>query len=593
MTTQSLGIRSDVVRAASVSRVRRWRRHWAAALLVAMISALAIASERGKSWTADEDVHLIRGLSYWWVGDTRFNFAHPPLANALQAAPSAVLDEKFDLSSLSGWRRLSPVRLSHQWARRDFELVQHQVWRGRMVTVGFFAALCGLVYWLGMRLWGRKTGLVALVFVGANTAMLAHARLLTTDIPAVFASSVLLAATVRYVRQTGAMSWVWLCLSACLACLTKHSGLVLVAMSAAVVLATAGLGKLRFSGESLGPRVARPLRDFAAIGLVVLLAINAAYGFQRTGWRVDELIAEKEPTSWLRRRNGGDLLDNNPVFSRLPPQLRIPLPMPYLVGLATIAKQNSLGHGGYFAGKARKPGHVAYFPVMLAIKLPVGLLAMFAVGVVAVLRRRVRLSATSAVIAGFGGLYLAAAMRSDINIGVRHVLPFVPVMALLAARSATWLLERVDSMRVRTAVLASVLSVPGGALIAFPHYIGDFNVLVGGPRGGLYVNVIGEDWGQDTAALADHVLESGKSPLYYYTNFTLRRFELSERGVDVRKFSCKKRPPPGGLIAIQRSDWVRKPGCFRWLREREPDATVARHLYVFDNGAAELSSSRR
>jgi hypothetical protein len=88
-------------------------------------------------------------------------------------------------------------------------------------------------------------------------------------------------------------------------------------------------------------------------------------------------------------------------------------------------------------------------------------------------------------------------MTSNLNIGVRHVLPVYPFMYVAAA---TLLAEGVR--RWRTPMIKTLAGI--GVLLAletclsWPNYIPFFNFAVGGPRGGI--DLLGDsnlDWGQD------------------------------------------------------------------------------------------------
>jgi hypothetical protein len=100
-------------------------------------------------------------------------------------------------------------------------------------------------------------------------------------------------------------------------------------------------------------------------------------------------------------------------------------------------------------------------------------------------------------------VYLISAMRSNLNLGLRHVLPVYPFIFLgigLAAEYAWRRWRRVT--KIAAAALGAGLAVE--TLLAFPNYIPFFNAAAGGSRGGL--RILGDsnlDWGQDLKLLAD------------------------------------------------------------------------------------------
>jgi hypothetical protein len=104
------------------------------------------------------------------------------------------------------------------------------------------------------------------------------------------------------------------------------------------------------------------------------------------------------------------------------------------------------------------------------------------------------------------GAYLAASLGSTYNIGARHLLPLIPLLALVAAaRAAVW------PAAARVVALAALASSPA---VAFPHYIAHFSLLVGGPeRGARILNDSNLDWGQDWLRLARAARDEGWKPL--------------------------------------------------------------------------------
>jgi 4-amino-4-deoxy-L-arabinose transferase-like glycosyltransferase len=114
------------------------------------------------------------------------------------------------------------------------------------------------------------------------------------------------------------------------------------------------------------------------------------------------------------------------------------------------------------------------------------------------------------------GLYGLSALSSNVNLGLRHVLPLFPFLyTLIGAGFARMLADR----RRNAAILAAVLAVGLAAetLAAYPDYVAFFNVAAGGSRGGLrLLSDSNLDWGQDLRLLADwqHRPEHRDRPLY-------------------------------------------------------------------------------
>ena len=316
------------------------------------------------------------------------------------------------------------------------------------------------------------------------------------------------------------------------------------------------------------------------MALSIVVFINIAYRFDRTLMTTDAILAADEPKNWISRRFDGNLITSDGVFGILPGWLPIPLPFDYLIGLATIRAQNTLGHGGYFAGSHRS-FNAAYFPTLLLIKTPLTVLLPVVYGCVAAWKERWTDTATTRVLTLFGALFLLMACLSRINIGVRHILPLYPILIVLAARSLLHLHE-VTRQWGRRAILACAAAGLAGVGFNYPHFLGAFNLLVGGSRGGLKISVIGEDWGQDVHALANRALSDNLVPLYYPSVYEVRILELESMGIDVTRLSCGDTIPSAGWLALHITRWKRHPdGCFEWTLNRDPEYSINHHILVW------------
>jgi hypothetical protein len=158
----------------------------------------------------------------------------------------------------------------------------------------------------------------------------------------------------------------------------------------------------------------------------------------------------------------------------------------------------------FFAGDYSTSGWWSYFPVAIAIKTPMAILALAIAGLALALVKRRELEGFSVlcVVAPIA-LFLGAAMASPLNIGVRHVLPVFPLMLLLAGVAV----RAAMAARAQAARVALALVVGGGVLETarvYPHTLAFFNALAGGPaRGGEYLTDSNLDWGQDLKLLKE------------------------------------------------------------------------------------------
>jgi len=153
----------------------------------------------------------------------------------------------------------------------------------------------------------------------------------------------------------------------------------------------------------------------------------------------------------------------------------------------------------YLAGRRSDHGFLLYYLVALGLKCPLPLLG-FAVWGGRVARSWSR--ADQALVAIPAVAVVTAFTLLRVNIGIRHVLPALPALILLAAAGARDLWGR--GRPARAAVLALGVLWMGGVVRIAPQYFPYFNELAGGPAGGhrwlLDSNL---SWGQDDRRLQD------------------------------------------------------------------------------------------
>jgi hypothetical protein len=105
---------------------------------------------------------------------------------------------------------------------------------------------------------------------------------------------------------------------------------------------------------------------------------------------------------------------------------RVNLPAPqYLFGLLRVKQHDERGTPVFILGKVYPRGRWYYFPLVLAIKTPIPLLLLAAIGLASMRKHR--------EIALMALAILLAVMPSHINLGVRHILPIYLFIAILAA----------------------------------------------------------------------------------------------------------------------------------------------------------------
>jgi hypothetical protein len=213
----------------------------------------------------------------------------------------------------------------------------------------------------------------------------------------------------------------------------------------------------------------------------------------------------------------------------------------YAGGLAAVARQNAVGGGvNFLFGKLSTEGFPAYFFVAFALKSTLAFLVATAAVIAAAVTRGGGFEHERRVDLVPVAVLFLASIGSTYNIGIRHMLPVYPFLALFAAGvfARLWA-RRNESPGWRAAALATAaLPLVSAVELAriHPHELSYFNALAGGPEHGRFLlsdsNV---DWGLDLERLGAELARRGvKEPtVAYFGNDSVRyRIGVDDFSVD-------------------------------------------------------------
>ena len=464
--------------------------------LIALFLICGFVSLTLDSATFDETAHLGAGVSYLETGDFRLNPEHPPLVKLIAAAPLVILhrgggdydspvwkgeplsDADSRRSHAAEWGfGFELLNGSHEAAARRDPALRLTPARSAILVLGALLAL--VVYVWARELFGPPAGLLALAVAVTCPTLLAHARLVTTDLPAALGFT-----------ATAWLVWRWFAapsgLRAALggaslgaALLFKFSCALLaplIVLAAVIAVATSRLS------------IRRAAVGVSLIAAVAYVSVWAGYGFR--------FAAARDP---------GFVLEWQDLDADAPPSAPVRFarrhhlfPEAYLFGFA-YAKSQSAGRVSYLDGRQSLAGWYRYFPEAFLLKTPLAF-TVLALWVVAANVRRTRgRSFDGWCVAVPPIVYAALAVQSRFNIGHRHITAVYPFLCIAIGPAASWLSER--GPRAGAAVVLTASCFVSFAL-ATPRYLSYFNVAAGGPRGGVRHLVDSNvDWGQDLRRL--------------------------------------------------------------------------------------------
>jgi len=499
---------------------------------------LAHDAGRGNSATMDEPFHAMAGAEYAISGTYFANLEHPPLAKLLAGISLR----------LAGAR---PPRISRPFAVATSEQPRPWLFSGdplppdtlldaaRRPFYGLFFLLVLAVAGAIRRWGGDLAGLGAAALVAFEPTHLGHAAVVHTDLTASFGFFGTLALVLLAIERRSFLLWTaaGVALGATLA--TKFSAILLVPVVAALALSAVLLGRRRTRREGR-PADGRPIGGLilaVGVGGAVLLGSYAVA--MRSMSRGDAEIAVR--AFLFAREAPPSTVEHIVVLSRfLPPAGH------YAAGLAGIELQNRAGGGvNFLRGRLSTDGFWDYFFVAFGVKSAVGFLVVVLAGACVLLLGRVRLDLTLSALL-FPALYLfVSGMATSYNIGIRHMLPAVP---LLAAAAVVALVRAAPRAAAGIILLGAGLELAEVARV-HPHEISFFNVLAGGPgRGEAWLNDSNLDWGQDLVRLGLEMRRRGEE-----ASLTVAYFggdEPAYRLARARIFEPTRPDAPPGLYAV-------------------------------------------
>lgn len=552
--------------------LRRTRLEFLSAFLavsfVATVACLEIVSTyQVFSGTADEPATIAAGVEWLDRGTYNLDNTHPPLSRIAVGAGLYLHGSRLPMDS-DDWRKVGNEIL---YANNEYT---RNLMFARVGILPFFLLATGAVWIWARKAIGETGGWVAVLLFTLLPPILAHAGMATTDlaVTAIFVAASL--AGMYWLEQpTYARSCV-LGIAAGLAALTKFSAILFLPVSGVVMLACFVLDKKRGTEFSNGWR--RKAVMLALTGLVGFLVIWAGYRFSYrmldTGTRPHEAIDR--------------FLVTHPAIQQFAHAVarHVPVPAPELIkGIEFQKWHNARGSGSYLFGEAKRGGWWYFFPVVLAVKSPLPFLILALVGFFALflsdLRRvdwRVLAAATMAVI------MLIAAMPSNINLGVRQILPIYPLLAVIAAFGAVrlWKVPRPKFAGPALAIVLLVWQIVSCSR-AYPDYLAYFNALAGTSPERISVGS-DLDWGQDLFRLSD-VLRArhiDSFSIAFLGSADLSRHNLPHFTV-LRPFQ-----PTTGWIAISLTRLVRgdtEPPYYgySWLRSCRPVERVGKSIMLY------------
>ena len=510
-------------RALTLARVLWWF-----ALISIVLGAFRIAATYNVlSITFDEPAHIAAGMQLLDKDEFTYEPLHPPLARVAEALGPFLAGYH---SQNGGDMWIEGRRIFYGPGNRpDAELLA----LARLGVLPFFVASLVVVWLWTRRHIGPIEAALAVILLANLPVFLAHSGLATTDAPFAATLTAAFFAFLLWVERPSPVRGLLFGITAALALCTKLSALLfLPAAGIAVILYRWACDEQNWRPTELfwpWHRAVVPLvAAFVAIWVIYGCHTDPLYGIRSLADGVREL------TDFARR-----------------------------------------GEPSYFLGALNDHGSWAFFPTLLLVKSPLPFLIAIGIGAVVLLRRGRRDWQRMAPLLGATAI-IASAMPSTINIGLRHILPAFPLLAVVAGIGLARLLQAPAAPQRMAVAGLLVFWQIGEAAAAAPDYLAYFNELALDQPQRI---VVGSDldWGQDVRRLNLELKKRGIAHVHLavHTSADLRKhdfppFETMYPG-----------EPTTGWIAI--SEQIRAFYCagYQWLDAYRPVERIGSSILLY------------
>jgi 4-amino-4-deoxy-L-arabinose transferase-like glycosyltransferase len=418
---------------------------------------------------------------------------------------------------------------------------------------------------------------VATFLFTTSPVVLAHAGLATTDMAATATFTLALYAFIHFLEKPSYPRATNLGIATALAVLSKFSALVFLPVCGLTILATRWLN-LRRARETMRPIGSTSwVRAIALSALAMFLVVWAGYRFSlssatteaaRPHYAIDQLVGA-----------GGTLHNLAYAMAESP---FIPAPALFQ-GLAKVRFKEAQGHRSYLLGQVRQTGWWYFFPVALAVKSTIPFLILAALGIWYLLRSPDRdWIAIAPVVAAV--TILLACLPSRINIGVRHILPIFPLLAIVGGVGACKLWTNLRKNYVGPIIVVLLLIWQlASSLRAHPDYLAYFNEFAG-PHPDRILLDSDLDWGQDLLRLGPYLKQKhidnvsiayAGSPKLDLNKFDLPPFQVLAPGQHATGWIAIS------LLRLKVGEYDIAGDDFSWLEAFQPVDVVGRSIWLY------------
>jgi hypothetical protein len=521
-------------------------------ILLSVFFILTLSTALRTSGTCDEIAHHIPVgyvlLSKW---DLKMDTSQPPLSRYLVALPLKLFMKINMPDDKAVWRTDDRTKFGRDFFYKYNSDPKKMVFLAR-IPIMVIGVLCGLLLFIWAKaLYGDRAGLLSLFLYCFSPVIIANAGLATTDMVATF--FILLSVYAFWLFLNDPSFRKTALAGACigLAQLSKYNAFLLYPVFLLLLI-------FEFPVRDRSKMKTLFARFFAVI-FISLIVTWAGYGFDLQPVLKDAMRVEEKLE-----------IAHNMKLDKILTQVPTPLGA-HILGVLGVLKHSQQSNTTYFLGKWSDKGNCLYFLTAFVIKNPIPMLIFLLAGLFITFRSKIN-SGEKTILTAIAVFFITSSF-SNLQIGIRHILPLFPLCFIIAGRSEVLLKKKILNIIIAALIIWYTLS----SLVAWPDYIAYFNELIGGSKNGCkYLRDSNLDWGQDLPALSAYMAKNGVKEV------ALEYFGQADPlvyGIHYRKFNPDEFEKPGNSIYAVSAQYLEH---VKWTKEYKPAALAGYSIFIYD-----------
>jgi dolichyl-phosphate-mannose-protein mannosyltransferase len=469
------------------------------AVLLATMSLQMFAVISRKSITVDEIVMIPSAYYHLAAGNFQLVNEHPPLSKIIASLPTLFIQpNEVKPEQIFG----EPGSIQEKWSyterfwENNPDIFEPLSFWPRVPAILLTVLLGLFIFKFARELFGPLAAVIAVALFTLEPTVLAHGRVVQTDIPAALGYFLLFFTLHRYANKPSLKHAVWVGAATGVALLAKFS--MLLAGPVLAVFFVIMIWRAPRKSHSRSSLFAH----IAVIALVLLVLINAGYLFQHRA------IGEPD-VQWIQEsfpRISGTVTMFTSLLSHI-------VPADFILGILRQVRHTAEGHPAGFLGMYSRSGWWYYFPVAFALKttLPFLLLSIASLAWAIYQYVKKRDARFLWMLAPFL-VYTLYVLGSRIDIGVRYYLPAYPFLFILGG---ALLASAVRSKQMRRAgmVAAFVIMawIGAEAVRAYPNHMSYMNQLASTHPHWWYLSDSNVEWGDEARNVGRYLTQRGET----------------------------------------------------------------------------------